>query len=112
MTFPYVDASFRDKFQVIKQIKLNTPENPCLSSPDYTYQKCIEENVIKEIGCQPSWVKSTKTKNETCPREKITKYLWRLTQVTYAGQKTIFLKYGCQRPCEYYEYKVNKKVIK
>ena len=98
-------------FQVIKQNKLNTPKKPCLSSPNYVYQKCIEEKLIKEIGCQPSWVDTTKTKNETCQRAKIKKYFWKLTEVTYMGQKTIFLKYGCQRPCEYYEYKVNIKVI-
>ena len=71
-----------------------------------------DEKVIKEIGCQPSWVDSTKTINETCQREKIRKYLWRLIQVTYMSQKTIFRKYGCQRPCEYYEYKVNREIIK
>ena len=28
--------------------------------------------------------------------------------VTYMGQKTLFLRFGCARPCEYYEFKVNR----
>ena len=94
-------------FQVIKQNKLNTPENPCNSSPDYVYNNCLERNLIKEVGCQPSWVDRIKVTNETsCNRKQIGKYLWRMLSLTYMGQKMVFLTYGCKRPCEYYEYKV------
>ena len=72
------------------------------------YNKCLERNLIKEVGCQPEWINSVKPTNETsCTREQIRSYLWRMLQITYMGQKTIFLKFGCKRPCEYFEYKVN-----
>ena len=78
-----------------------------MSSPDYVYHKCLERKLTDKSGCQPAWLDITKsTTNKTCTREKLRKYLWNMAAVNYFGPKTILLKYGCLRPCEFYEFKV------
>ena len=62
-----------------------------------------------KIGCHPSWldINTNSTTNKTCTREKLGKYLWNMAQVNYMGPKTIFMKYGCLKPCEFFEFKVD-----
>ena len=95
------------EIQVIKHHKLNTPENPCKSSPDYFYQECIEKKVISRIGCKPPWTNITTSLNETCTeRNSIREYLKYMMAVNLLGTKALVMKYGCHPPCNYFEYKV------
>ena len=96
-------------FQVVKQTKLDTSKSPCSSDPDYSYQECLEKEMINKVGCQPSWLDISKSTNKTCTRDQMLIYLRDMLAINSGGRKTIFLKYGCQRPCEYFEYKVALK---
>ena len=93
-------------FQVIKQTKLSTPKNPCISSPEYSYQTCMERKIKSNIGCQPSWLDSTNPTNETCTQKQIRVYLMEMIRASFLGQKSIFMIFGCKKPCEYFEFKV------
>ena len=62
---------------------------------------------MNKIDCRPLWVDISKRTNATCSRGKLRKYLAEMFKATYMDQKSLFHYYGCQRPCEYYEFKVD-----
>ena len=62
---------------------------------------------MNKIDCRPFWVNFSKHTNATCSRGKLRKYLVEMLKATNMDQKSLFHYYGCQRPCEYYEFKVD-----
>ena len=51
--------SENDSFEAIKHERINQPDNPCNPSPDYNFANCVEESIVKKVGCQPPWRRFT-----------------------------------------------------
>ena len=41
--------------KVVKQVKLNRPEQPCAPAPDYNFSQCVKDKVSKRVGCYLPW---------------------------------------------------------
>ena len=97
--------------KAIRHEKLNQPTNPCDPSPDYNFGRCVEEYVVKHVGCQPPWRRFNFSGVPECDS-------WPL--LYEYGKKSAFIaeteggevtkKTKCLLPCSFMEYKVHIKL--
>ena len=45
--------------QAIRHEKRNLPNNPCEPHPKYNFGQCVDEKIMRNVGCQPPWRKFT-----------------------------------------------------
>ena len=57
--------------KAIRWQKLNRPESPCNSSPDYNFTDCVIESKARRVGCTLPWNKHIPGKLESCSTFKV-----------------------------------------
>ena len=76
--------------------------------PNYNYQNCVVNSLIRKIGCKPFWLNSTSTDYPECKRAEEIRRFQEITGYTYfpPDQKSFYHKTGCLIPCKYKEYQI------
>ena len=60
--------------EAIRWQKLNRPESPCNSSPDYNFTDCVIESKARKVGCTLPWNKHIPGMLESCSAFKLITY--------------------------------------
>ena len=85
--------------------KLDTPHNPCVEDPNYSFTTCIKESLSQQTGCRLRWDTLSDQRRQECTALK--QYQAILQGYKYllgASMSKIFTRTGCFRPCKYKEY--------
>ena len=95
--------------KAIRHEELNTESDPCEANPEYIFQNCIMEKLIEEIGCQPYWLDTMKTKFPSCTWAfQLKQFLDKMGEVSMLNERKFQELIQCYKPCTYFEYKVEK----
>ena len=93
----------------IRHEKLNHQDNPCDPSPDYNFARCVDEYIVKKVGCQPPWRRFTFDDVPSCDNWTM---LNRYGEVSsrfserMSNDEVIRIT-QCLLPCTFMEYKVS-----
>ena len=96
-------------FKVIRHEKLNQPHRPCEPSPEYSFVKCIEENIIAKARCQPPWWRFPVKGIPLCDSQRLLdNYEKEYSPFYDADSNKLFKLTNCLMPCSFLEYKVSR----
>ena len=76
--------------------------------PNYNYQNCVINSLIRKIGCKPFWLNSTSVAFPVCQKAQDLIRFQETTKKTYfpPDKKSFYHKTGCLIPCKYKEYQI------
>jgi hypothetical protein len=92
---------------VTEHLDLNTKSNACNEDPEYDFQHCLRESLVKKIGCKLTWDSWTSDDFPVCSELKDLR-MYHIEYATIADMElNEILNYaGCSKPCRYKEYKI------
>ena len=94
--------------QIIRHEKLNLAERPCDPDPGYDFAKCVYQSIMKSVGCQPKWRKSTVPGLPNCDNiSLLSRYMDEFERITNSVTNNIVKETQCLMPCTFMEYKVD-----
>jgi hypothetical protein len=91
---------------MVEHVKLNTEDNPCKESPDYSFTNCIKKSCNEKIGCQTKWDKSLDSDLPMCTKKQLIKYTDEYENYQDLEQMQLVNYTNCPLPCSYKEYKL------
>ena len=97
--------------------KLDTPSNPCVEDPEYSFTTCIKESLSRKTGCRLPWDTLIDQRRQECTTlHQYQAFARKYQKLVHADMSKILTRTGCQKPCRYREYVVaegpNKSVYK
>ena len=93
--------------QAIRHEKLNLPNNPCETSLEYDFGKCVERSVMIGAGCQSPWSRVVVDKLPLCDNSALLQnYSDEYFAVMGLGRNELIESTGCLMPCTFMEYQV------
>ena len=100
------------QFQAIQHENLDRESEPCKTEEDYSFQNCIFEQIISEVGCKPYWLDDDlKSEFPSCSRAlQIKEFTDRIGEVGQMNERKFRDNFKCLKPCIYMEYKVWNKL--
>ena len=95
--------------KVIRHEKLNRPNKPCESSPEYDFEICLDRSLITNAGCEPPWggwrvMESVPTCDNLTLLLSYDEEYWKFFT---SDEKRLFEVSKCLMPCSFMEYKVS-----
>ena len=96
--------------QATKHLKLNTKESPCEASDDYRFANCLENGILRQVGCQPFWIER-KIEPVLPPchsARKIVEVFAYFDFLQELALDELVTNYECLLPCEYTKYEVQR----
>ena len=95
--------------KAIRHEKLNRPDKPCESSPEYNFASCLEKSVIARAGCQPPWKRFTVDGQPTCDNMSLLNQFGEEYTTFYNMERhQLYEETNCLMPCIFMEYKVSE----
>ena len=93
--------------QAIRHEKLNLPNNPCETSPDYNFGQCVDRSVIMSAGCQPPWSSVNVEDIPFCANHtELKNHAVAFLQHANMGLHDLSERSKCMLPCSFIEYEV------
>ena len=94
--------------QAIRHEKLNRAQNPCEPSSGYNLAQCVDEYVMRKVGCQPPWRRFNVTGLPLCDDWTLLHYYSseNAKLATVVRNKMMNVT-NCLMPCSFMEYKVS-----
>ena len=93
--------------QAIRHEKLNLPDNPCETSLEYDFRKCIERSVMIRAWCQSPWSGVVVDGLPMCDNSTLLQhYANEYFKTTRLGTNELFESSGFLMPCTLMEYQV------
>ena len=87
--------------------KMNTPNNPCVEDPDYSFTTCVKESLTRNAGCRQMSDTLSDQSRPVCSMLKQYKALVRdFWYIWDAPLEKITTKTSCNIPCRYKEYSI------
>ena len=85
------------------------PNNPCEPNPEYIFGQCVEEKIMRNVGCQPPWRRFTVEELPECDNlALLNKYANEYERIASMVRNEILEDTRCLIPCTFMEYKVCK----
>ena len=92
-------------FALTEHRKLDTPNNPCMEDPDYSFTTCVKESLSRKHGCRLPWDTLSDHKRPECTTLlQYQVFVQDFLHLMWASMREIFTKTGCFKPCKYREY--------
>jgi hypothetical protein len=91
---------------VVEHVKLNTEDNPCEESSDYSFTNCIKKRSTEKLGCQTKWEKPSDFDLPMCTKDQLHDYGNKHEKYQYQEQAQLVKYTQCPLPCSYKEYKL------
>ena len=93
--------------QVIRHQKINRADNPCEISPDYNFGHCVEESIMRMIGCQLPWRRVNIDDLPICDNATmLARYDYFYWSAVDYGKNHLLKLTKCLMPCSFLEFKV------
>ena len=102
--------SFKDQvlvfdLSIIKHVDLNRESSPCIEDPNYNFQLCVRNSLVRKVGCRLPWDRWSTQDFPTCTEVKQLKRFEELYRtLAYVELKTTIDITGCMKPCHYKKY--------
>ena len=91
---------------LVKHKKLNLDHRPCEESEDYSFTRCVKENIAETVGCRMPWDKISRQDRVICTeQEQFRKTDLKATTLLIKEVDEVERMTGCLKPCSYKEYK-------
>ena len=71
---------------MVEHVKLNTEDNPCKESPDYSFTNCIKKSCTEKIGCQTKFDKSLDSDLPMCTKKQLIDYTNEIAKYQFLEQ--------------------------
>ena len=86
---------------------LDTPNNPCVEEPDYSFTTCVKESLSRKQGCRLPWdTLSDQSRPECTTLQQYQDSIREYATIRLASMSGIVTITGCNKPCRYMEYPV------
>ena len=90
-----------------EHVELNTPQDPCIDDPSYSFHACVKESLAKNASCRLPWDQHSSGSRPVCSTlqefEPFAKGYEFLKDTSMRG---ILEMTGCHKPCHFKEYVV------
>ena len=99
--------NFYQELILVEHKKLNLGHRPCEESEDYSFTRCIKENIAETVGCRMPWDKMSRQDQAICTeREQFRQTDLKATTYLINEADELERITGCLKPCSYKEYKI------
>ena len=90
-----------------KHIDLHRESNPCKKDPDYDFQQCVRNSLVRKIGCKLPWDMWSSADFNVCTEVDELRSFARVYNIMYTEDLYLITnRTGCPKPCQYKEYKL------
>ena len=90
-----------------EHMKLNTPQDPCVEDPSYSFHACVKESLAKNASCRLPWDEYSSESRPVCSTIQEFEPFARSYEFLKDTSKRGILKMtGCYKPCHFKEYVV------
>ena len=94
-------------------MKLNSKGSPCEASAEYHFASCLENSIIREVGCQPFWIeRRIEPALPFCQKAaKFFEMMAKYDIVQELSLDELITDYKCPMPCAYMKYEVQYEFL-
>ena len=103
----YIKRTVMKDLSKIAHIQIRKVEmvEDCENSESYSFRKCVEEFMIKSVGCRPRWIEHFES-YPTCNINETFSYLNKNAWFRIRSPFKVASRTGCKRNCIYYKYDI------
>ena len=97
---PSMSGRFYYSLALREHRQLNTPTNPCMEDPAYSFTTCVKESLSRDTGCRLPWDRlSDGARPECTALGQFQAFASNYTSIEVASMREIYTKTKCHKPC-------------